>query len=234
MTEYRRLSDGLSLWRTGPEHVAQLEELQRIVFPTLAPEQRFEARHYLRHVELFPEGQYVVVDLDPSLPRPSGRGIETPDNGRVVGMTSTIRLDFDFDHPDHTFADIIQGGWLTSHQPDGSWLYGADIGTHPDYRQRGIARALYAARHDTVHTLGLDGQVTVGMPSGYGAVKQLMTAEQYYAELVSGARSDPTISAQLRIGFELRQLVPKYIDDPVCDGYGVVLVLPAQRQVRFP
>jgi GNAT superfamily N-acetyltransferase len=217
MTEYRRLSDGLSVWRTGPEHVAQLEELQRIVFPTLAPEQRFEARHYLRHVELFPEGQYVVVD-----------------GARVVGMTSTIRLDFDFDHPDHTFADIIQGGWLTSHEPAGRWLYGADIGTHPDYRQRGIARALYAARHDTVHSLGLAGQVTVGMPSGYGAVKQLMSAEQYYAELVSGARSDPTISAQLRIGFELRQLVPKYIDDPVCDGYGVVLVLPAQRQVRFP
>ena len=42
--------------RTGREHVAQLEELQRIVFPTLAPEQRFEARHYLRHIELFPDG----------------------------------------------------------------------------------------------------------------------------------------------------------------------------------
>ena len=213
MSEYRRLSEGLAVWRTGPEHVAQLEELQRIVFPTLAPEQRFLAPHYLRHLELFPEGQYVVVDH----------------NGRVVGMTSTIRLDFDFAHPDHTFADIIQGGWLTSHQPEGAWLYGADLGTHPDYRQRGIARALYAARHDTVHALGLAGQVTVGMPSGYGAVKHLMTAEQYYAELASGARSDPTISVQLRIGFELRQLVPGYIDDPVCDGYGVVLVLPAQR-----
>jgi len=237
MSEYRRLNDGLVVHRTAPEHVAQLEELQRIVFPTLAPEQRFEARHYLRHIEQFPEGQYCVVDNDQSLPRPSGRGSETPYNDhddRVVGMTSTVRRDFDFDHPGHSFADIIQGGWLTSHQPEGRWLYGADIGTHPDYRRRGVARALYAARHDTVRQLGLAGQVTVGMPSGYGAMKQLMSAEDYYAELVAGARSDPTISAQLRIGFEPRQLVPDYIADPVCGGYGVVLVLPAQREVRFP
>ena len=197
--------------------MAQLEELQRIVFPTLAPEQRFEARHYLKHIELFPEGQLCVVDGE-----------------HVIGMTSTIRLDFDFEHPNHTFADVIQGGWLTSHQPAGRWLYGADIGIHPDYRRRGIARALYSVRHDLVHELGILGQLTVGMPSGYGAVKDAMTAEAYYAELVAGTRSDPTISAQLRIGFEMRTLVSDYINDPVCDGYGIVLVLPADREVRPP
>src|SRR5580765_2398617 len=117
------------------------------------------------------------------------------DGERVVGMTSTIRMDFDFDDPHHTFAEVIQGGWLTSHQPDGPWLYGADIGTHPDYRRRGIARALYASRHELVHRLGLRGQMTVGMPSGYGAVKDHTSAQAYYDELVTGAREDPTISA---------------------------------------
>jgi GNAT superfamily N-acetyltransferase len=201
--------------RTQPEHAVRLAELQRIVFPTLAPEQRFEARHYWKHIELFPEGQFCVVD-----------------GGRVVGMTSTIRLDFDFDHPNHTFAEIIQGGFLTSHQPNGRWLYGADIGVHPDYRRRGIARALYKARHETVRALGLAGQVTVGMPTGYGVVKDQMTAQQYYDELVAGTRQDPTISAQRRLGFELRTLVADYIDDPICDRYGIVLVLPAEREVQ--
>jgi len=201
--------------RTQQEHAAQLGELQKIVFPTLAPEQRFEARHYLRHIELFPEGQFCVVD-----------------GTKVVGMTSTIRMNFDFEHPDHTFADVIQGGWLTSHDPNGRWLYGADIGVHPDYRRRGIARMLYKARHETVRALGLAGQVTVGMPSGYGAVKDQMSAQQYYDELVAGTRTDPTISAQRRLGFTLRSLVPNYIDDPVCDRYGIVLVLPAEREVQ--
>ncbi|MBA3455797.1 MAG: GNAT family N-acetyltransferase [Deltaproteobacteria bacterium] len=217
--EYKQLASGLVVCRTGPEHAPQLEELQRIVFPTLAPAERFEARHYLRHLELFPEGQFCVVD---------------PEETRVVGMTSTIRMDLDLDHPAHTFADVIQGGWLTSHQPDGHWLYGADVGTHPDYRGRGIARALYAARQDTVRRLGLTGQLTVGMPSGYGVVKDEMTAETYYAELLAGTRRDPTISVQLRIGFEMQRLLPGYINDPVCAGYGILLVLPAAHDVRFP
>jgi len=72
------------------------------------------------------------------------------------------------------------------------------------------------------------------MPSGYGALQQQMTAEAYVAELREGARQDPTISAQLRIGFEIRGVIPGYIKDPVCAGYGIVLVLPADREVRFP
>lgn len=204
------------MWRvvqTGPEHADRLEELQRIVFPTLAPEQRFRAEHYRHHVAQFPDGQYCVVDGD-----------------RVVGMTSTIRTGY-LDHP-HTFAEIIEGGWLTSHDPAGAWLYGADLGTHPDYRGQGIARALYAARHDTVRRLGLAGQITVGMPSGLGAVKGTISAQAYYDEVVRGERKDPTISAQLKVGFEPRGLIEGYIDDPVCDGYGVVLVLPADQEVR--
>lgn len=204
------------MWRvvpSAPEHAERLAELQEIVFPTLAPEQRFRAEHYRHHIAMFPDGQYCAIDGE-----------------RVVGMTSTIRTQL-LDEP-HTFAEIIEGGWLTSHDPEGRWLYGADMGTHPDYRGQGVARALYAARHDTVRKLGLAGQVTVGMPSGLGAVKGTISAEAYYDELVRGVRTDPTISAQRAIGFEPRGLIAGYIDDPVCDGYGVVLVLPAERDVR--
>lgn len=210
----RELSSGLVLTSTRPEHAAALERLQEIVFPTLAEEERFKEAHYKKHVELFPEGQLVVLDGD-----------------RAVGMTTTIRLHFDFDHPGHTFADIIQGGWLTSHDPSGDWLYGADIGAHPSYRRRGIARALYAARHNVVRALGLKGQVTVGMMSGYGARKGEISAESYYEGVKSGVINDPTLSAQMRVGFEPRGLLAGYLNDPVCDNYGVCLVLPSDRDV---
>ena len=216
MPSYRRvLPDGLVIASARPEHAAALEALQRVVFPTLADEERFKAAHYRKHVELFPAGQFVGLDGD-----------------RVVAATATIRLNFDFARGGHTFADIIQGGWLTSHQPDGAWLYGADIGVHPDYRGRGLAQALYAARQELVWALGLEGQVTAGMMSGYGAIKHRMSAEAYYQELVAGRVNDPTLSMQQRVGFELRGLLENYLRDPICDNYGVLIVLDAAKDVR--
>lgn len=209
------LRSGIVITSTRPEHARQLERLQEIVFPTLADEERFKEAHYLKHIELFPEGQFCALDGD-----------------LVVGMTSSLRKNFDFQHPHHTFAEVIQGGWLTSHDPRGEWLYGVDVGTHPDYRRRGIARGLYAARQDTVRRLGLRGQITVGMLRGYGAVKGEMSAEDYYAALLRGEVRDPTISAQMRIGFEPRGLLADHLHDPVCGGYGVLLVLDASRPVE--
>lgn len=216
MGAYRRkLPTGLVVASARPDHATQLEALQRVVFPTLADEQRFKAVHYLKHLELFPSGQFVGLDGD-----------------RVVAATATIRLHFDFAGVSHNFADIIQGGWLTSHQPDGDWLYGADIGVHPDYRRRGLAQALYAARQELVWALGLKGQVTAGMMSGYGSIKHKMSAEEYYQGLVTGRITDPTLSMQQRVGFEFRGLLKDYLSDPVCDNYSVLIVLDAAKDVE--
>src|SRR5438093_1979295 len=62
MWYYRRLPDGLVVMHTRPEHASQLEELQRICFPTLDPNERFKAAHYRKHLELFPDGQFVALE----------------------------------------------------------------------------------------------------------------------------------------------------------------------------
>jgi 4-aminobutyrate aminotransferase / (S)-3-amino-2-methylpropionate transaminase / 5-aminovalerate transaminase len=210
----RRLDSGLVVMHARPEHAEGLEALQLVCFPTLADEERFKARHYRRHLELFDEGQFVVVDGD-----------------RVVGATATIRLAFDFAHVNHTFGEIIQGGWLTSHQPDGDWLYGADIGVDPAYRGQGLATALYAARQELVWRRGLHGQVTAGMLRGYGAVKQQMSVEEYYDGVVAGRLKDPTLSMQLGIGFEPRALLENYLQDPVSGNAAALVVLDASKDV---
>jgi GNAT superfamily N-acetyltransferase len=205
---YRRvLANGLTIAAATPEHAEQLEHLQTVVFPTLADEERFKARHYRKHLELFPEGQFVGLD-----------------GQRVVAATATIRLHFDFDHVTHTFGDIIQGGWLTSHEPAGDWLYGADIGVHPDYRSQGLSSLLYKARQALVVRLGLRGHFAGAMPKGYGAVRLEMPIEAYLHEVVRNERFDPVLSIQLKRGYRMYGVIPEYLEDPSCANYGVLIV----------
>lgn len=93
--EHIIIQEDFMLEAMKPHHAHQLEELQRLVFPTLAEEELILARHYLRHLELFAQGQFVITYHE-----------------QVVGATTTMRSDFDFDHYHHTFNETIAGGGL--------------------------------------------------------------------------------------------------------------------------
>lgn len=207
---YQQLQPGISVQQMQVEHAEQLEALQRIVFPVLAEDELIKSEHYLQHLKVFPEGQFVIKN-----------------GNEVVGMTSSMRSLFNDNH--HTFKETIAGGWLSNHNPIGDWLYGLDMGIHPNYRGKGLARSLYRARHALVHALNLKGQFTVGMMNGYGAVAGSISAEQYLHELIAGTRTDPTLSAQMKIGFELISIIPNYLNDPTCGGYGVLIKLGADK-----
>lgn len=193
------------------EHAEQLEALQRIVFPNLAEEELLHADQYKKHVEIFPEGQFVALDGD-----------------KVVGATSTIRYHFDINHQEHhTFFEIMGGGWFTTHDSNGEWLYGMDVSVHPDYRNKGIAKALYKARMETCKQLGLKGQMTVGMLNGYNKVKDEMTIEEYYEKVKNKELFDPTVSVQEKVGFKIVGLMKDYLNDPTCGNAGAVIVMEA-------
>ena len=40
----------------------------------------------------------------------------------------TFRATVDFTHFEHRYLDAVDHNWLTHHDPNGDWLYGADIG----------------------------------------------------------------------------------------------------------
>jgi GNAT superfamily N-acetyltransferase len=197
---------------TQAERANECASLQPLCYPTLAVEEQFSATHFARHVQLFPEGQFMALDT-------------TTD--KVVGTTAGFLIHFDRIDPGHfkhhTFFDAIAGGWLTNHNPRGNYYYGVDMCVHPDYRGRGIARMLHDARKALVQRLGLKGQVLGGMMPGYANYKRVMTAHEYVHYVRAGLIYDSTFSTQLRNGFEFRGLLRDYISDPPTDGWSTLL-----------
>jgi GNAT superfamily N-acetyltransferase len=179
------------------EYAESLAALQPLVFPTLHPEELLKTEHFLHHIELFPDGQFVALA-----------------DGVVVGSTTTMRTDFDFSRPQHSFVNIIGNGWLTDHKPDGEWLYGVDVNVHPDYRRMGIGKALYQARDKFVARRSLHGQITGAMLPGFRKHAAHMDVETYCREVVAGVLADPTLTMQLNCGFQFLDVIHDYLSTP--------------------
>lgn len=197
--------------RTRPEHVAALAAAQRLAFPTLVEEELLTVPKYLKHIELFPDGQIVA------LARENGR--ELP-----VGSTSTFRTNFDFINHKHTFMEAIADGWLTTHEPDGQWLYGADVSVHPKYRGFKLGRKLYDARRELVRRLNLRGEVAGGLFPGYEQYKDQLSIAQYILQVTQGKIFDPTLSVQIRNGFRVRGILYDHISDSRSNNAAALIV----------
>jgi len=197
---------------TQPEHAAALGAMQKIIFPTLPDEEHFTEAKYRKHIELFPEGQFVALVEE----RP---GIWTP-----VGSSSTFRTHFDFAHHQHTYIEAIAGGWLTNHQPDGEWLYGADMAIHPSYRGLRIGRRLYDARRSLVRRLNLRGEIAGALMPHYELHRKDLTLAQYALRVWQGKLYDPTLTMQIRNGFKIRALLYNHIGDPRSDNTAALIV----------
>ena len=189
--------------------VEQLEAVQRAAFPTLAEDEIITAAHYAEHIRRFPDGQMAVLNSA----------------GEVVACSTDFRTSaVDLNAFKHRYIDAVAGNWLSRHDPHGTWLYGADIGVLPAYRQRGIARRLYAARRHLIRRLNLRGHVAGGLLKGFNAYKASMVVEEYVAKIIAGELFDPTVSVQLRCGFTVHGIIHDYVHDPACDGKAAFLV----------
>jgi GNAT superfamily N-acetyltransferase len=196
---------------TRPEHVRALAALQRMVFPTLTDNELLTEEKYLKHLELFPEGQFVA------LAHYKGRQIP-------VGATSTFRTHFDFSHIQHKFLEAVADGWLTNHNPQGEWLYGADLSVHPDYRGNRIGRRLYEARRNLVRRLNLRGEIAGALLPGYIHYRRRLTVAQYVLRVWQGHIFDPTLSMQIRNGFTVKGILYDHIHDPRSNNTATLIV----------
>lgn len=203
---------GFILQNSLTTHLEGLAKLQEIVFPSLSVDERMQEKHYAKHLEIFPEGQFVILD-----------------GQKIIGMTTTIR--HNWVEEDHTFLAISDHLFMTTHQKNGEWLYGMDMGIHPDYRGLGLARHLYRARQELCQTLGLKGQITVGLPYGYQNYATEMSLDTYFDELLRGNIIDPTVSLQQKMGFELLRLIPNYVNDPTCSHHGILMFLSVNKNI---
>ena len=182
-------------------------ELCRRVYPEARP---WSAEQLASHLEVFPEGQLVV---------------EERASGAILGMASSLIVRWD-DYDFHAeWREWTAHGYFTNHDPaNGRTLYGAEVMVDPAMQRRGIGKRLYGARRELVRRLGLRRIRAGARLRGYHRHSSHLTPEQYVQRVVRGELRDPTLSFQLREGFEVVAVVHGYLrNDPESSGYAAVI-----------
>lgn len=130
--------------------------------------------------------------------------------------------------PHHLLDDLIGENLCGSHSADGGWYYGITItitiAVDPGYRRLGIGHHLYIRRKDLVRRFAKAGIVAGGVIPGYKDHIHEMSADDYVDKVVAGELYDPTLSFQLKNGFEALGAIPDYMDDPAVGDNAVLIV----------
>jgi predicted amidohydrolase/ribosomal protein S18 acetylase RimI-like enzyme len=191
---------------------AQLTDVDGIVrlvtraYPRMKP---YPPGMIIGQINSFPEGVW-VAELD----------------GAIVGYCATIRVSGAKGLKAHTWAEITGGGYGTTHDPSGEYLYGYEVCVDPDLRRYRIGRRFYRARKRLAERLSLKGIVIAGrMPNFDKRSKEFPTPEAYLEAVQARRVRDPVIGFQLRNGFEPLGVLPSYLPaDNESRGYAVHMV----------
>jgi GNAT superfamily N-acetyltransferase len=196
----------------------QLEHIQQLCFPTVSADELISAHQFATQISAFPDGQFCVES-------PNERKTDSPPSVRnIVGSASAFIADLDLNNYEHSYSDITGQNSFNRHNPNGDWLYLADMGVHPDHRQKGISKKLFQRLRQLAHKLNLKGIVGGGLLSGYHRQKDQMSVDDYITQVTTKTLFDPTLSTQISQGFSVQGVIQNYVKDPSCDNKAALIV----------
>ena len=197
-----------------PDDIAAYLELQETAWDeTMAAA---EAKLIERH-RIFPDGLFVAEH-----------------DGQVVGCATFIRIS-DYDEVvKPSWDDVTDSGWCSTHDPDGSVLFGVDLSVAKG-APRLAAPLLFMAAMEFAISIGAEAVVWGGRMPRYHKFADRMTPEEYlHSRTRSGRYLDPEVQLYSKIpGVEIRGVVPEYFKDFESLNNGVLLRWP-NPVARFP
>ncbi|MBX2861825.1 MAG: GNAT family N-acetyltransferase [Vampirovibrio sp.] len=172
--------------------VKDIQALSTKVYTDIPP---YTASVLRGQINNYPEGQFVATY-----------------EGQVVGYCATIRISKERAFAAHTWREITGGGYGSTHEPEGDYLYGMEVFVDPDYRGIRIGDRLYTARKNLCRHYRLKGIVFGGrMPLLHKRLAKAKTVDNYVEMVKHKEIRDPVLAFQLRRGFEVIGVLKDYL-----------------------
>ncbi|MDA3961581.1 MAG: bifunctional GNAT family N-acetyltransferase/carbon-nitrogen hydrolase family protein [Planctomycetota bacterium] len=200
----QRARNKLEVRQLRRDDFPQLQALQTLCLDSIPG---WTETAFIDQVKRFPEGQICITFED-----------------RLVACSSTLIIDRSDLQGQHSFEELVPGGMLENHDPDGDTLYGIDICVDPRFRGLRLARRLYDARQRLTREKNLRSMLIAGRMPGFAKFKGKLTPKQYLARVAKGKLRDQVITAQMANGFQIEYIISGYLPSDRPSGGNAVLM----------
>jgi predicted amidohydrolase/GNAT superfamily N-acetyltransferase len=186
--------------------VPGISKLTERVYPGMPPYPR-DMLH--GQINAFPEGVWVAELGD-----------------EIVGYCATIKLPEEQVLAPHTWRQITGGGFGSTHDERGDYLYGYEVCVDPEMRRYRIGQRFYRERRRLAEFQRLKGIALAGRIPNYAKRARQYPDVNDYIEAVRNRKvRDPVLNFQLRNGFEPIGVLRGYLPhDDESGGFAVHLV----------
>ena len=185
----------------------ELIAIQKESFPPpFSSELWWNEEQLANHVELYPQGA-LCIEVE----------------GELAGSMTALLTDFDPAHPEHTWQEITDDGYIRNHKSGGATLYIVDICVRPKYRSLKLGQLLMQSMYERVVQDGLERLLGGGRMPGYHKFSDTLSAEQYAEQVIAGEIKDPVISFLLYCGRMPVAVVSNYVEDEESENYALLM-----------
>jgi GNAT superfamily N-acetyltransferase len=193
------------------EDIPDIRGLMKEVYrpPLHGPEAIWPEQNLILHISKFPEGQIVAIDIK--------------DGNKLVGTSTSMMISMEKATKPHTWLEISGRGTISTHDPSGDVLYGVNIAVNPGNHGKGVASALYKARFGLARKMGCRAFIAGARIPGYIKHAGQLSPEEYLEKVKAGKLFDPTLSKQIKMGFQVIRLLADYSPDPETMNYAALI-----------
>ena len=188
------------------EHASQISALVEKIYPDML---EWSLDCIKSQIKRYPEGQFIALF-----------------DNQIVGYSACLRISSALALKQHSWDEITGKGYLTTHDPEGDFLYGVETCVDNSYWDHHIGHRIYNERKELCIRLHLKGIITGGrMPHFAEEKKQVKTPEKYVEMVQTEKLHDHTLLFQLHNGFEVMGILKNYLpDDKKSMGYATHLI----------
>lgn len=145
------------------------------------------------------------------------------ENGRIVATLSNLFTTETDLKKNKSWLEKTGNGFFTTHRPDGDIGFGVDLSVSQVASRKVSDKIVLTAIFISVLGEGLKSVYLGARIPSYHKHKHMKVKDYVFGKRKSGKPLDPELYFYQKLGFEIVEIIPEYMEDPESLNYGVLI-----------